>query len=333
MQRILVSACLLGEPVRYDGNHLFQQNAGLQAWQQQGRLVSFCPEVAGGLDTPRAAAEIVGGDGYDVLAGKARVIDNTGRDVSAAFISGAQQALAICHKEHIQLAILSARSPSCGDGHIHNGQFSRQLKVGSGVTAALLKQNGVTVFNQHTVDSVAPYLNLRISAIQPTGFKAFWPVFQKIVREQQSYALDPAIEYEQAYDYWCQQPQRSLALTFDNKLAGIYYLKPNTAGPGDHICNCGYMIAPEFRGKGLARILCQHSQQLAQQLGYRAMQFNLVVSTNHAAVHLWQTMGFEIIGVIPQAYRHRLLGLVDAYVMHKSLARISHPRRIYRDGL
>ncbi len=158
MQRILVSACLLGEPVRYDGKSLLQQHALLEAWREQGRLVSFCPEAAGGLDTPRAAAEIVGGDGYDVLAGKARVIDNTGRDVSTAFISGAQQALAICRQEHIQLAILSARSPSCGDGQIYDGQFSRQLKAGSGVTAALLKQNGVTVFNQHTIDLLPPHL-------------------------------------------------------------------------------------------------------------------------------------------------------------------------------
>jgi uncharacterized protein YbbK (DUF523 family) len=158
MQKILVSACLLGEAVRYDGKSLPQQHPLLEQWRSENRLVSFCPEVAGGLPTPRVAAEIDHGDGYDVLQQRAQVTDHAGQNVSAAFIKGAKLALDICRQQNITIAILSARSPSCGNDQIYDSSFSSQLKKGSGVTAALLRQHGISVFNQHSIDEIVDYL-------------------------------------------------------------------------------------------------------------------------------------------------------------------------------
>lgn len=112
-------------------------------------------------------------------------------------------------------------------------------------------------------------------------------------------------------------------MTDKNLVLGSYYLKPNAAGPSSHICNCGYMVMPESRGKGIARKLCLHSQERAVKLGYKAMQFNAVVSTNLVAVNLWKKLGFEIVGTVPNSYRHKKLGFVDTFVMFKWLEKTS----------
>ncbi|BCX71089.1 DUF523 domain-containing protein [Pseudomonas izuensis] len=147
MHKILVSRCLLGHRVRYDGGASgpFDQ---LQRWLDEGRVVPLCPEVAGGLPTPRAAAEIPGGQGADVLEGQASVITTEGEDVSAQFLSGAYQALALVQKHGIRIAILKANSPSCGNRLTYDGTFSGVKVSGEGVTAALLKRNGVQVFSE-----------------------------------------------------------------------------------------------------------------------------------------------------------------------------------------
>ncbi|WP_160104815.1 DUF523 domain-containing protein [Pseudomonas izuensis] len=147
MQKILVSRCLLGHRVRYDGGASgpFDQ---LQRWLDEGRVVPLCPEVAGGLPTPRAAAEIPGGQGADVLQGQASVITTEGEDVSAQFLSGAYQALALVQKHGIRIAILKANSPSCGNRLTYDGTFSGVKVSGEGVTAALLRRNGVQVFSE-----------------------------------------------------------------------------------------------------------------------------------------------------------------------------------------
>ncbi len=160
MNKILISACLLGQPVRYDGNSLANDHALLKLWQQQNRLIAFCPEVAGGLSTPRPPAEIISSSahiigGQAVLAGQASIQTQAGQDVSAEFLKGAQLALQLCQQHHIQFALLSARSPSCGNMHIYNGQFNKTLIDGLGVTAALLVNHGVKVFNQFQIDELA----------------------------------------------------------------------------------------------------------------------------------------------------------------------------------
>ncbi|MGY4660799.1 uncharacterized protein YbbK (DUF523 family) [Pseudomonas chlororaphis] len=147
MHKILVSRCLLGHRVRYDGGASgpFDQ---LASWQAEGRVVALCPEVAGGLPTPRAAAEIPGGQGGEVLDGLAQVITTEGEDVSAEFLSGARQALELVRKHGIRIAVLKANSPSCGNLLTYDGSFSGVKVSGEGVTAALLKRAGVQVFSE-----------------------------------------------------------------------------------------------------------------------------------------------------------------------------------------
>jgi uncharacterized protein YbbK (DUF523 family) len=157
MQKILVSRCLLGHRVRYDGGASgpFDQ---LQQWIAEGRVVPLCPEVAGGLPTPRAAAEIPGGQGVEVLDGSARVITTEGEDVSAEFLSGARQALALVQLHGIRIAVLKANSPSCGNLLTYDGTFSGVKVSGEGVTAALLSRHGVRVFNESQLAEAASAL-------------------------------------------------------------------------------------------------------------------------------------------------------------------------------
>lgn len=157
MQKILVSRCLLGHRVRYDGGASgpFDQ---LQQWIAEGRVVPLCPEVAGGLPTPRAAAEIPGGQGVEVLDGSARVITTEGDDVSAEFLSGARQALALVQQHDIRIAVLKANSPSCGNLLTYDGTFSGVKVSGEGVTAALLSRHGVRVFNESQLAEAASAL-------------------------------------------------------------------------------------------------------------------------------------------------------------------------------
>lgn len=160
---------------------------------------------------------------------------------------------------------------------------------------------------------------MQITNISKQDFKQFWPTFKKIVEAQETYAIDPHINFDEAYKLWCINPHHSFVAKENGRVTSSYYLKPNAAGPGSHICNCGYMVDPAYQGKGIAKALCIHSQQVAIESGYQAMQFNSVVITNKAAIHLWKKLGFIIIGTIPDAYNHKQQGLVDAFIMYKSL--------------
>jgi uncharacterized protein YbbK (DUF523 family) len=148
MEKILVSACLLGKNVRYNGLVLPFKRKALERWQREGRLVSFCPEVAGGLAVPRPAAEIIDGDGRSVLDNVSRVINRAGDDVTAQFIAGAVYALKVTQRHTIRLAILKENSPSCGRHAIYDGTFSGTLRAGRGVTAALLMCHGIHVVSE-----------------------------------------------------------------------------------------------------------------------------------------------------------------------------------------
>ena len=157
--KVLVSRCLLGHRVRYDGG-ASGPYAQLAQWQAEGRVSALCPEVAGGLPTPRAAAEIPGGQGVEVLAGKAAVITTEGEDVTEAFVSGARQALALVERHGIRLAILKANSPSCGNRLTYDGSFSGVKVEGQGVTAALLTRAGVQVFSELELEEAAKALGV-----------------------------------------------------------------------------------------------------------------------------------------------------------------------------
>lgn len=161
--KVLVSACLLGEKTRYDGRDgalTPHASAVLAPWQARGLVVGFCPEMAGGLPVPRPAAEISPGhDGADVLAGCARVETRDGTDQSAAFVAGAQAALARAQAEGCVCALLCERSPSCGIALIHDGSFSGTLTPGAGVTTSLLRANRIEVFSPEQIDRLAILLN------------------------------------------------------------------------------------------------------------------------------------------------------------------------------
>lgn len=144
----LISACLLGCECRYDGGH--NRVGKIEEWLRKGEAIPVCPEQLGGLPTPRCPAEIVGGDGFDVLDGRARVVDKEGNDVTEAFIHGAKQALHMAQTAGVRTAILKERSPSCGSSTIYNGTFSKEKRPGMGVTAALLSRHGISVSSEET---------------------------------------------------------------------------------------------------------------------------------------------------------------------------------------
>jgi uncharacterized protein YbbK (DUF523 family) len=149
MESVLVSSCLLGEAVRHNGAHKRSDSDVLQRWLREGRVVAVCPEVAGGLPTPRAPAEISqGAGGVGVLSGIAVVIDNTGADVTAQFVAGAEHALTRARERGIRIAVLKEGSPSCGSGYTYDGTFTSTRTTHQGVTASLLTQAGIRVFSE-----------------------------------------------------------------------------------------------------------------------------------------------------------------------------------------
>ncbi|MGQ7247072.1 DUF523 domain-containing protein [Halomonas sp. V046] len=174
-QKILVSACLMGDPVRYDAGHKRLLDERLARWQRQGRLVVVCPEVAGGLPTPRPPAEIRGGTaaeirggtaaeirgvgGAEVLAGNARIIESTGGDATDAFVLGAELALGVAQRHGCRLALLTEASPSCGSREIYAGRFDGTRRPGEGVTTALLRAHGIEVFSPDQLDGLSRRLD------------------------------------------------------------------------------------------------------------------------------------------------------------------------------
>jgi len=155
VSKILISACLLGRPVRYDGKGKPLVHPAIDRWKAEGRLVAFCPEQAGGLPTPRPPAEIErGASGEDVIEGRASVIEKTGRDVSKAFVVGGEKAVDFARANGCAYALLIDGSPSCGSGFIYDGSFSGVRHPGLGVTAALLRRAGIEVFSDREIEAL-----------------------------------------------------------------------------------------------------------------------------------------------------------------------------------
>ncbi|KXJ31121.1 MULTISPECIES: GNAT family N-acetyltransferase [Pseudomonas] len=161
---------------------------------------------------------------------------------------------------------------------------------------------------------------MQIRPFVAADFDQVWPLIQQVAQARETYAYDPDMSRDDAWRLWVELPRTTFVVERDGQILGSYYLKANAMGPGDHVCNCGYMVAPAARGQGVAGALCEHSVQVARELGFQAMQFNSVVASNQVAVRLWQKHGFEIVGTLPRAYRHASLGLVDCYVMYRWLA-------------
>lgn len=161
MRKILVSACLMGRPVRYDGRAAAKGEGLLAQWQSEGRLVIACPELAGDLPVPRPAAEIAGGSGGAVLDGAAKIVTANGDEVTESFLRGARVTLNLALQYKIGVAILKQRSPSCGSREIYDGRFANRRIPGEGVTAALLRRNGITVFDETQLQRAADWLAVR----------------------------------------------------------------------------------------------------------------------------------------------------------------------------
>jgi ribosomal protein S18 acetylase RimI-like enzyme len=160
---------------------------------------------------------------------------------------------------------------------------------------------------------------ISIRQARPDDFDQIWLLLRDVFRAGETYAVDRDISRDAAIDYWITKSAAVYVAQDAGRIVGTYYIKTNQAGGGAHICNCGYVVSPEARGQGVARQLCVHSQKAALALGYRAMQFNLVLSSNEGAVRLWRKLGFAVVGTIPDAFVHPELGMVDAYVMYKRL--------------
>jgi ribosomal protein S18 acetylase RimI-like enzyme len=162
---------------------------------------------------------------------------------------------------------------------------------------------------------------LHIRRFHPDDWAQVWPLLRATFASGDTYAFAPDSGEAEVFKLWVEAPLATyVACTGDGTIAGTYFLKANQPGLGSHVSNCGYVVAPQARGQGVASSMCVHSQAEALALGFRSMQFNLVVATNETAVRLWQKLGFEIVGRLPGAFRHLQLGYVDAYVMYKQLA-------------
>ena len=159
---------------------------------------------------------------------------------------------------------------------------------------------------------------LNIRPAIDADFAFIWPIFREVVQAGDTYAYAPRTSESEAKKIWLDAPLASYVGILDGVVVGTYYLKANQPGLGAHVCNAGYMVSAALRGRGVGRALCLHSQEEAVRLGFRAMQFNLVVSTN-PAVKLWQALGFATVGTLPGAFEHKNLGFVDALVMYKWL--------------
>jgi L-amino acid N-acyltransferase YncA len=148
---------------------------------------------------------------------------------------------------------------------------------------------------------------------------AIWSIFHEVVSAADTYAYPPDTAREQALRLWLPAEGWTYVAERDGTIAGTYVLRANQPGQGSHVANCGYMVARAASGRGIGEAMCRHSIQEARRLGFLAMQFNFVVSTNERAVALWKRCGFAIVGTIPEGFRHPSRGFVDAYVMYRRL--------------
>jgi GNAT superfamily N-acetyltransferase len=156
-------------------------------------------------------------------------------------------------------------------------------------------------------------------ADQGRDLSSIWAILELVLRAGDTYALPRDLSRADALAYWCGADHEVFVAEQDGRVVGTYFLRPNQAGGGDHVANCGYMTASDAEGRGVARAMLEHSLARARERGFEAMQFNFVVSSNERAVKTWAAYGFEIVGTLPRAFRHPRLGLVDVFVMYKQL--------------
>jgi ribosomal protein S18 acetylase RimI-like enzyme len=149
--------------------------------------------------------------------------------------------------------------------------------------------------------------------------EATWQILEPVLRAGETYTLPREIRREDALAYWFSPEHETFVAEEDGSILGTYYLRANQRGGGAHVANSGYVTAQHATGRGVARAMCLHSLDIARQRGFRAMQFNFVVSTNERAIRLWTTLGFATVGRLPDAFLHPAYGYVDALVMYRAL--------------
>jgi ribosomal protein S18 acetylase RimI-like enzyme len=167
------------------------------------------------------------------------------------------------------------------------------------------------------IETVLEEMMIRPAA--PGDFDAIWGILEPVIQAGETYALPRDMTREAALDYWIAPDRQSFVAEPDGEILGTYYLRPNQAGGGAHVANCGYVTHPAANGRGIARKMCEHSLRHARALGYRAMQFNFVLESNARAVALWRSLGFETIGRVPEGFLHPRAGYVDALVLFRRL--------------
>lgn len=164
-------------------------------------------------------------------------------------------------------------------------------------------------------------MSLEIRAFESRDWPAVWAILRAAIVKGDTYTFAPDAGEAEIRRAWVESPVGCFVAGDEaGEVVGTYFIRANQTGHGDHVGNCGYVVAEAARGRGVASQLCEHSQQIARGLGFLALQFNFVVSTNVGALRLWQRHGFDIVGTLPRAFRHPQAGLVDVHVLYKWLA-------------
>jgi L-amino acid N-acyltransferase YncA len=160
---------------------------------------------------------------------------------------------------------------------------------------------------------------VEIKLAQDEHFEEIWSIIHDVLKTGDTYPCATETTKAEAFQIWMKHPKATYVAYSANEIVGTYYIKPNQPGLGSHVCNAGYMVASKARGQGIGRAMCKHSLDEARHLGFKAMQYNLVVCTNKGAIKLWQDLGFKIIGTLSKAFDHSEKGFVDALVMYQWL--------------
>lgn len=160
---------------------------------------------------------------------------------------------------------------------------------------------------------------LEFSVAGPQDWPGIWPVFRAVVSTGDTYPYPPDTSQEAAKAIWMAPSHTVLVAIADGETVGTAYYRPNMLGLGDHIANAGWMIHPHHQGRGIGRRFAEYVLDQARRAGFRAMQFNAVVATNTAAIGLWESLGFAVVGTVPDAFRHPVHGLTAVHVMYRQL--------------
>lgn len=162
-------------------------------------------------------------------------------------------------------------------------------------------------------------MTIKIRSIIRSDESGIWEIIEPVIKSGDTYMYAPDSSREKMMSIWFDPEKFTYVAEIEGKIVGTFFLKANQPDLGSHVVNAGYMVHPDFRGRGIAEQMCRYSLEEARKLGFKAMQFNCVIATNEVAVRLWQKCGFQIIGTLPKAYQHQTLGLVDAHVMYQWL--------------